>query len=98
MENMTVNNAREKALMAMYKTIEEAAHIGGAIQMAASVPSILTMCEACARLESVGKQDALDKAYDRIFAMNKPNTAPKTEGETGNDGGNLGASDVSTVD
>ena len=97
MENMNVNNARERALLEMYKAIERAA-IGAdsSIQVAASAPSIMSMCEACVRLESVGKQDLLEKAYDKIFSMNKLTGAPmtqKTEGETGNDGSDSGASD-----
>lgn len=96
MENMNLNNAREKALLEMYKAIERAA-IGadGSIQVAASAPSIMSMCEACVRLESVGKQDPLEKAYDKIFSKNKMTGAPmtqKTEGETGNDGSDSGAS------
>lgn len=95
MENMELNKARENALMEMYKAIEGAAdRIDGTAELAATAPSILTMCEACVRLESAGKPDAMDKVYERIFAMNKPNAAPKTEGETGNDGRNLGAYDV----
>lgn len=96
MENMNVNNAREKALLEMYKAIEVAAvRIDGTAQLAASAQSIMSMCEACVRLESIGKQDPLEKAYDKIFSMNKPKEAPmtqKTEGETGNDGSDSGAS------
>lgn len=96
MENMNVNNAREKALLEMYKAIERAA-IGAdsSIQMAASAPSIMSMCEACVRLESIGKQDPLEKAYDKIFSMNKLTGTPMTqmaERETGNDGSDSGAS------
>lgn len=97
MENKIVNNAREKALLEMYKAIERAAiGVDSSIQLAASAPSIMSMCEACVRLESVGKQDPLEKAYDKILSMNKLTEAPmtqKTEGETGNDGSDSGASD-----
>lgn len=97
MENMNVNNAREKALLEMYKAIERAA-IGAdsSIQLAASAPSIMSMCEACVRLEGIGKQDPLEKVYDKIFPMNKLTGTPmtqKTEGETGNDGSDSCASD-----
>lgn len=96
MENKIVNNAREKALLEMYKAIERAAiGVDSSIQLAASAPSIMSMCEACVRLESVGKQDLLEKAYDKIFSANKLTGTPmtqKTEGETGNDGSDSGAS------
>lgn len=96
MENINVNNAREKALLEMYKAIEVAAvRIDGTAQLAASAQSIMSMCEACVRLESIGKQDPLEKAYDKIFSMNKltgAQMAQKTEGETGNDGSDSGAS------
>ena len=96
MKNINVNHAREKALLEMYKAIERAA-IGAdsSIQVAASAPSIMSLCEACVRLESVGKQDPLEKAYDKIFSMNKLTGTPmtqKTEGETGNDGSDSGES------
>lgn len=97
MENMNVNNAREKALLEMYKAIEVAAvRIDGTAQLAASAQSIMSLCESCVRLESIGKQDPLEKVYDKIFPMNKLTGTPmtqKTEGETGNDGSNSGASD-----
>ena len=96
MENINLNHAREKALLEIYKAIEVAAvRIDGTAQLAASAPSIMSLCESCVRLESIGKQDPLEKAYEKIFSMNKPKEAPmtqKTEGETGNDGSDSGAS------
>ena len=96
MENMNLNNAREKALLGMYKAIEAAAVcIDGTAQLAATAQSIMSLCESCVRLESIGKQDPLERVYEKILSMNKLTGTPmtqKTEGETGNDGSDSGAS------